>query len=213
MRKSAHMANISSSGKAATLYRTMHTKRLSGMRKMFMMVARTSSGMYFARMRIMLGQKTPTHTSKRQKATICTSPMRLMPGPLPVNPACAFGSGGVLNGLRITGTASVPADTTKTICMYDSMGGIPGKLMRRSAIELPPMEASMNVAKMNPCGMFSPCGDSAGVHRKTNVYMDASNMDWIAPRRATFLSFLIASMALRNCTANEEFSPPPSDAP
>jgi len=51
-----------------TLYSTMHTKRLRGMRKKLMMVARISSGTCAARIFIMLGQNRPTQNSNTQKA-------------------------------------------------------------------------------------------------------------------------------------------------
>jgi hypothetical protein len=60
--------------------------------------------------------------------------------------------------------------------------------MRRDAKELPNMEESIKVAKTKPCGMFSPLGLNAGVHRKTNVYMEPSNSDWMAPKSAIFSS-------------------------
>lgn len=50
------------------------------------------------------------------------------------------------------------------------------------------MDDSMNVAKMKPWGMLSSFGLRAGVHRNTNVYMEPSKSDWIAPRRAIFSS-------------------------
>lgn len=56
--------------------------------------------------------------------------------------------------------------------------------MRRAAKELP----NMKVAKMKPCGISSPFGLRAGVQRKTNVYIDPSNRDWIAPSNAIFSS-------------------------
>ena len=46
----------------------------------------------------------------------------------------------------------------------------------------------MKVAKTKPCGISSSFGDRAGVHRKTNVYIEASNRDWIAPSNAIFSS-------------------------
>jgi hypothetical protein len=46
----------------------------------------------------------------------------------------------------------------------------------------------MNIAKMKPCGNFSPAGLRAGVHRKTNVYIDASKRAWLAPSNATLAS-------------------------
>jgi hypothetical protein len=44
-----------------------------------MMVDRISSGTYCARMDIMDGQNTPTHTSNRQNASSCTMPLVVMP--------------------------------------------------------------------------------------------------------------------------------------
>ena len=46
----------------------------------------------------------------------------------------------------------------------------------------------MKQAKIMPCGKCSPCGLSAGVHRKTKVYMLPSNSDCIAPSSAIFWS-------------------------
>lgn len=40
--------------------------------------------------------------------------------------------------------------------------------------------------------MSSSLGLRAGVHRKTKVYMEPSNSDWIAPRRAIFSSEIIS---------------------
>ena len=42
----------------------------------------------------------------------------------------------------------------------------------------------MKQAKIMPCGRCSPLGESAGVHRNTNVYMLPSNSDCIAPSSA-----------------------------
>ncbi len=50
-----------------TLYKTMQTKMLSGIRKKFMMVLLDSSGMYCDRIFMMDGQNKPTQASKRQK--------------------------------------------------------------------------------------------------------------------------------------------------
>ena len=49
----------------------------------------------------------------------------------------------------------------------------------------PTIVAIMKVAKMNPWGMLSPLGLSAGVHRNTKVYMDPSKRLCMAPRSAT----------------------------
>lgn len=57
-----------------TLYSTMQTKKLSGIRKKFMIVARLSSGMYCERIFMMLGQKTPTQVSKTRKPSIWKRP-------------------------------------------------------------------------------------------------------------------------------------------
>jgi hypothetical protein len=43
----------------------------------------------------------------------------------------------------------------------------------------------MKIAKIKPCGSFSPLGLSAGVHRNTKVYMEASKSAWLAPSRDT----------------------------
>lgn len=58
----------------------------------------------------------------------------------------------------------------------------------REAKELPNMEDNMKVAKMKPCGMSSPFGLKAGVHRNTKVYIEPSNKDCIAPNNAIFSS-------------------------
>lgn len=55
-------------------------------------------------------------------------------------------------------------------------------------MELPSIEASMNVANMKPCGMSSSFGLKAGVQRNTKVYMDPSNRDCMAPSNAIFSS-------------------------
>jgi hypothetical protein len=62
--------------------------------------------------------------------------------------------------------------------------------MRREARELPIIEDSINIAKINPCGISSSFGLRAGVHRKTNVYIEPSNNDCIAPSKAIFSSAL-----------------------
>jgi hypothetical protein len=59
-------------GRARTLYNTMQTKRLRGIRKKLMMVARISSGTYWLLIFIMLGKKMPTVNSKAQKANSCS---------------------------------------------------------------------------------------------------------------------------------------------
>lgn len=71
-----------------TLYRTMQTNRLRGMRKKLMMVARISSGTWAARIFIMLGQKRPTQNSNAQKATSWICPWKDMPA----QQAALFGS-------------------------------------------------------------------------------------------------------------------------
>jgi hypothetical protein len=50
------------------------------------------------------------------------------------------------------------------------------------------MDDSMNVAKIKPWGMSSSFGLNAGVHRKTNVYIEPSNNDCMAPSNAIFSS-------------------------
>ena len=56
-------------GKGLTLYSMMQTNMLRGILKKLMMVERLSSGTYWLRIFIMLGQKMPTHASKTQKAS------------------------------------------------------------------------------------------------------------------------------------------------
>lgn len=60
--------------KEYTLYSTMQTKILSGMRKKFMMVLLASSGMYCDLIFMMDGQKIPTHASKVQNPKSCIDP-------------------------------------------------------------------------------------------------------------------------------------------
>ncbi len=52
-----------------TLYRTMQTKMLRGIRKKFIIVLLDSSGMYCDRIFMIEGQNNPTQHSKRQKPT------------------------------------------------------------------------------------------------------------------------------------------------
>ena len=63
---------LESNLKIRSLFCSAHRNRL-------MMVDRISSGTYCARMDIMDGQKTPTHTSNMQNATSCTMPSNVMP--------------------------------------------------------------------------------------------------------------------------------------
>lgn len=67
-----------------TLYKTRHTKRFSGIRKMLMIVDRSSSGTYCALIAIMEGQKMPMHASKPQNANSCTLPVTDRP-PVPLS--------------------------------------------------------------------------------------------------------------------------------
>jgi len=57
----------------------MHTNMLRGIRKKLMMVDLLSSGTYWLRIFIMLGQKRPTQASKTQKASSWTLPSNVMP--------------------------------------------------------------------------------------------------------------------------------------
>ncbi len=50
-----------------------------------------------------------------------------------------------------------------------------------------------------PARRRAPRGLSAGVHRNTNVYMDASNSDCMAPSSAMRRSLQMAAAASRNC--------------
>ena len=52
----------------------------------------------------------------------------------------------------------------------------------------PAMEATMKQAKIMPWGICSLWGARAGVHKNTNVYMDPSNSDCMAPSSAIFWS-------------------------
>ena len=52
-----------------TLYSTMHTKMLRGMRKKFIMVLLASSGMYWDLIFMIDGQNIPTQASNVQKPT------------------------------------------------------------------------------------------------------------------------------------------------
>ena len=74
------------------------------------------------------------------------------------------------------------------------------------ATDEPIMHATIMVAKIIPCGMISSFGLNAGVQRKTNEYMAASNSDCIAPRYKTFLSLKMALDAARKLASREEFS-------
>lgn len=56
--------------KSLTLYSTMHTKMLRGMRKKFIMVLRASSGMYCDLIFMIDGQKIPTQASNVQNPKI-----------------------------------------------------------------------------------------------------------------------------------------------
>ena len=121
----------------------------------------------------MLGQKMPTIASNTRNPSIWTLPSNVIgppgtPWPMPKN-------------FTTTGTKSAAADARKTICMYRSTF-MSGRDMMRLATEEPTMHATIIVAKIMPCGMSSPFGPSAGVHRNTNEYIDASNSDCIAPR-------------------------------
>ena len=63
----------------------------------------------------------------------------------------------------------------------------------------PTMEDTMKQAKIMPCGMCSPWGLSAGVHRNTKVYMAPSNSACIAPSMPIFGSAQMRASAWVNC--------------
>lgn len=77
---------------------------------------------------------------------------------------------------------------TSHTCINDSRGTL---CSRRPASAVPTIDAVMNMAKMKPWGSFSPAGLSAGVHKNTNVYMEASNSAWLAPSNATRASEVV----------------------
>jgi len=55
------------------------------------------------------------------------------------------------------------------------------------------MLAAMKHEKMTPCGMRSPLGLSAGVHRNTKLYIAASNSDCITPSSTTRVSAFVGA--------------------
>ena len=91
--------------------------------------------------------------------------------------------------LMTTGESKVAAEIKNTTCIYTSTRN-EDLAMKREASELPIIEDNMNIAKMNPWGISSSFGLSAGVHKKTKVYIDPSNKDCIAPSKAIFSSVL-----------------------
>jgi len=64
-----------------TLYSTMHTNMLRGMRKKFMMVLLASSGIYWDLIFMIDGQKIPTQASNVQKPISWMQPEKEMPPP------------------------------------------------------------------------------------------------------------------------------------
>ena len=93
----------------------------------------------------------------------------------------------ILLTLMTTGESKVAAEIKNTTCIYTSTRN-EDLAMKREASELPIIEDNMNIAKTNPWGISSSFGLSAGVH--TNVYIDPSNKDCIAPSKAIFSSVL-----------------------
>ncbi|KAG9157173.1 hypothetical protein Leryth_004850 [Lithospermum erythrorhizon] len=85
------------------------------------------------------------------------------------------------------GMERAAAEIVKTSCMYDSTLR-DGRAISREARELPNIEDSIKVANIKPWGMSSSFGLRAGVHKKTNVYMEPSNRDCMAPNTAIFSS-------------------------
>ena len=168
-----HIPNIADNGNKATLYKITHTNRFKGMRKKFITVERTSSGTYCALIFIIEGQKIPTINSKTRNPNNCNLPSNVIGPPLyPPEPNS--------NVLINTGMDNEHAEIKNTDCMYFST------LKSVLAINLedmdePIMHATIIVAKIIPCGISSPFGDNAGVHKNTNEYIDASNKDCIAP--------------------------------
>ena len=131
----------------------------------------------------------PTHASKMQKPSIWIRPAWVMGPPFAPEswkPAT----------LMQAGMNRENAPARKTYCMYFSGGT--GPAMSLAAYELPIMLASMKMAKMNPWGMASSRGASAGVQRNTKVYMDASKSAWMAPSRAMDRSPRMAPHAALN---------------
>mmetsp|Transcript_28292 Transcript_28292/g.92352 ORF Transcript_28292/g.92352 Transcript_28292/m.92352 type:complete len:247 (+) Transcript_28292:154-894(+) len=194
-----HIPNMAAIGNADTLYRMQHTKRLSGMRKTLMMVARTSSGTYCERIFMMDGQKMPTVPSNTQNPTRRICPTNEMPPSAP-------GTSMNRNQSSQIGSESDAAAMPNTTRIYSSTLRV-ALLRRRFAMDEPIMDESINVAKMNPCGMTSSLGLSAGVHRNTKLYIDASKRACIAPRRAIFWSEAIMRTAVWNCCASEPVPP------
>lgn len=71
----------------------MQTNMLRGILKKLMMVERLSSGTYWLRIFIMLGQKMPTHASNTQKASSWILPSKVIPVNMPtqsMNSLCCF---------------------------------------------------------------------------------------------------------------------------
>ena len=108
-RKIEHMPNITVIGNALTLYSTMHTKMLRGIRKKFMMVLLASSGMYWDLIFMMDGQNIPTQASNAQKPISCIQPEKEMLPPLSLE--------GTTKKVVTIGRSRAAADITKTICM------------------------------------------------------------------------------------------------
>mmetsp|Transcript_5039 Transcript_5039/g.10933 ORF Transcript_5039/g.10933 Transcript_5039/m.10933 type:complete len:204 (+) Transcript_5039:855-1466(+) len=195
MRKMTHSPNMTDRGKLLTSYSPRHTKRLRGTRKMLMMVERSSSGTYLALRAIMEGQNTPMQPSNRQKASSWTRPSHVMP-PLPFSTREEPASWSRCSRWKRNGTAMATADSTKTATMKRSTLA---RLMSMPVRALPAMHAVMKHEKTMPWGIFSPEGLRAGVQRKTNVYMDASNMDCMAPSSTILRSLTMAFIATLNC--------------
>jgi hypothetical protein len=83
---------------------------------------------------------------------------------------CEWQSAGIMN---------MTAATPRTHARYRS--GRAPRFMSMPANAAPGMQEMSRHAKMKPWGMRSPLGLSAGVHRNTKAYIDASNSDWMAP--------------------------------
>lgn len=108
-RKIEHMPNMIVIGKAFTLYRTMQTKILRGMRKKFIMVLLASSGIYWDLIFMMDGQNIPTHASKAQKPITWMQPENEMPPP--------FSFEGSTRKLVTIGSKREAAEMEKTNCI------------------------------------------------------------------------------------------------
>lgn len=108
-RKMEHIPNMTVIGNALTLYSTMHTNMLRGMRKKFMMVLLASSGMYWDLIFMIDGQNIPTQASKVQKPSSWIQPAKVMLPP--------FTLGEGTKKVVKMGSKREAAETTNTTCI------------------------------------------------------------------------------------------------